>query len=484
MFKWFKKQIFALFALLAFIASPVGAAEQLINIAYSRTPIVEALVGLGQRANKNITVNGDLQGTVTSSLNNVTFDEALRMLSMTHGFTYIEDGNNVIISNTDKFKTVATTRLTYLDLAAAKEKLKILFDEDDISLNADDSSISYSGSTAQIAEANRILKEADVSQPQIMVKATIIELSKSKTRDMGFTYASDPWSKDTSVGGYNGFKFLVTAQHQETWGKGNVIGRPTVCVLNGRNASILMGDQVPVFTTTSSSTDTNYDATMSVEYKEVGVKLDVTPRINDQDQKTITMDIKPSISSITKWVESGNNLAPQISTREAKTILRVKSGETILLGGLLKEEIINNTTGIPLLSKLPFLGELFKSHSKKKEKTEILIALTPTIVENDEVGRPIVESQTMAPELQDKLHQLQGEEVRSNIPEVEQNLLEVNNQELENKVSEHQKTIEQKDEELKSKNKEIREKEKMISRLKKELQANNELMAKLAEKGR
>lgn len=147
------KKIVALLATCLTLLSSTVFASGNINLTFSRTPIVEALVGLGQQANKNIIINGDLSGTVSSSLNNVSFEEALRMISMTHGFTYIEDGNNVIISNSDNLKTVATTQLTYLDLNAAKDKLKILFDEDDISINRDDSSISYSGSSAQIAEA-------------------------------------------------------------------------------------------------------------------------------------------------------------------------------------------------------------------------------------------------------------------------------------------------------------------------------------------
>lgn len=83
------------------LLSSTAFASGNINLTFSRTPIVEALVGLGQQSGKNITINGDLSGTVSSSLNNVSFDEALKMLSMTHGFTYIEDGNNIIISNSE-----------------------------------------------------------------------------------------------------------------------------------------------------------------------------------------------------------------------------------------------------------------------------------------------------------------------------------------------------------------------------------------------
>jgi hypothetical protein len=153
----------------------------------------------------------------------------------------------------------------------------------------------------------------------------------------------------------------------------------------------MMGDKVPVFTS-SNNTSGNVDASVSVDYKDVGVKLEVVPRINDYAKGVVTMDIKPSISTIAQWIKTDNNRAPQISTREASTILRVKAGETIYLGGLLKDQEIKNIKAIPFLSKLPILGELFKSRTINKEKTEVIIAITPEIIK-DVDGIPQIHEQ-------------------------------------------------------------------------------------------
>lgn len=181
--------------------------------------------------------------------------------------------------------------------------------------------------------------------------------------------------KNTSQSGYNGFVFGVTGAHEETLSNGKVLARPNVTTFDGRQAKIMMGDKVPVFTSSSDSTDTDADTTMTVEYKDVGIQLDVLPRINEEDKETITMVIKPSVSTITEWVESGNNKAPQISERSAETTIRVKSGETILLGGLLKEEEIKNIKQIPILAKIPLLGELFKSRSLENLSLKLWLPL-------------------------------------------------------------------------------------------------------------
>ena len=458
-FRLLKKLLSALL-MCVFFCSPAAAAE-IFDIDMSATPIVEALRGLGYRSNRNIVINGELQGTVTLSLHNTNFEDCIDLLATTHNFTYSEKNGVVLVSPAKTMKQMASIRLDHLNLSSAKEQMKLLFDEDDIAINPETSTISVAGSTAQINQAREQLKGIDHPQPQIMVKTTVIELSKSKSRDLGFTYSTDPWGKDTSKSGYDGFKFLITAAHEESFGKSKLLARPSVAVFSGRKATILMGDEVPVFTSTSTSSGTVNDATVNVEYKDVGVKLEVVPRINDQDKETITMEIKPTISSITEWISSGNNTAPQISTREAETILRVKSGQTILLGGLLRDEIINTTKGVPLLSKLPFLGELFKKRSKSKDKTEILIALTPTII-HEVNGVPDVAEQKLTPGLHKTLGETQSEVIDNNIPKAEQDALDKENEKLQ--------------EQLQDKNKALKEKERLIKKLTKELNESSKTM--------
>lgn len=438
------------------------------------TPVVEALRALGYKAGKNIVINGELSGTVSVHLDDTDFDSALKAISLANNFSYEYLGDTVLIAPKQAMNGIATFRLKHIEPELAAKQLGLLVEDDDVVVNNDMHTITVLGSTAELQRIRQQVEEIDNAQQQVTIKATVIELARSKARSMGLSYLSDVWSKDTSISGYNGFKFSVTSAHEENLGSGNVLARPSITTFDGRKASILMGDKVPVFTSSSDSTDSDSDSTMSVEYKEVGVKLEVLPRINEEDKETITMVIKPSVSTISQWVESGNNKAPQISERSAETTLRVKSGETILLGGLLKDEEIKNIKQIPFLSKLPILGEIFKSRSIDKRNTEILIAITPTIL-YDEDGKPKVGLQKLKPSLQEKLNELDDEPLASNVSGKVQNTIEQKNAELSAKQDELEKDIEEQKEEI------LRLKQ-VNYRLKKELKACNETMTSAAEK--
>lgn len=473
----FRKKIsaFALAAMLCANSCSVFASEAFDVDFAPGTPIVDAIRSLGYRANKNIVINGDLSGTVALSLTNTNFGKAIDVLALTHGFSYEYKGDVVLVSPSKTMSIMETFNVKHLDLEAAKKQMELILDEDKIFVNADNNTISVNGSTAQIDKVRDQLKQLDVAQPQIQVQATVVELSRNKTRDMGLNFSSEGWSKDTSVGGYNGIKFGITANHEETLSKGKILARPSVTVFNGRKALIMMGDKVPVFTSSSTSSETT-DNTVTVDYKDVGVKLEAIPRINDDGDETITMTIKPSISTITQWVESGNNKAPQISTREAETIVRVRSGETIFIGGLLKDEEVKNIKAIPFLSKLPVLGEIFKSRSTEKKNTEILIAITPTIV-RDEFGRPKVEMQQTSPALHKEITTLQDERMDHNISSEQQKTLEVENAALEAKL----KKMEAEKEALEKEKAELRKNKATVE---KELKKTTDTMKKFIEKAR
>lgn len=301
-------------------------------------------------------------------MDDTNFDTALRALALSNNFSYeyLDNMDTVLIAPNKSMSGIETIKLKHIEPDAAAKQLSVL-DDAKVVVNNETHSLTVSGSTSTIDRVRSELRNIDKAQQQVNILATVVELSKGKDRSMGLSYSSDPWTKDTSVGGYNGFKFGITANHEETLSKGKVLARPNVTVFDGRKASILMGDKVPVFTSTSDSNDTDSDTSLSVEYKEVGVKLEVLPRINELDKETITLVIKPSVSTISQWVESGNNKAPQISERSAETTVRVKNGETILLGGLLKNEEIKSIKQIPFLSKIPILGEIFKSRSIEKK---------------------------------------------------------------------------------------------------------------------
>ncbi len=115
---------------------------------------------------------------------------------------------------------------------------------------------------------------------------------------------------------------------------------------------------------------------VSITYIDVGIKLEVTPWVNEDG--VITTKLKPEVS--TNIATSGNN--PSVRTREAETTLRVRNGETIVIGGLIQNESHKNYNKIPLLGDLPIVGRLFKSSSKEKMETELVIFITPKIIDN------------------------------------------------------------------------------------------------------
>lgn len=374
------------------------------------TPLVEALRALGYKSNKNLIVNGDLDGTIAMHMEDTDFDTVLRALSRSNDFSYeyLDDKQTVLIAPTDSMSSIETFKLKHIDPETAAKQIALLTEADKVMADKENHTLTVSGSSSLLYQVRQELEKVDVASQQVNIQAMVIELSKGNSRNLGLSYLSNPWSKDTSIGGYNGFKFSVSGQHEETLSNGKVLARPNVTVFDGRKATILMGDKVPVFTSSSDSSDSDSSTTMTVEYKEVGVKLEVLPRINEMDKQTITLVIKPSVSTISQWVESGNNKAPQISERSAETTVRVKNGETILIGGLLKNEEIKSIKQIPFLSKIPILGELFKSRSTEKKDTEVVIAITPKIV-YDEFGRPRVETQTSTKNLHDTLNKLRAE---------------------------------------------------------------------------
>lgn len=375
------------------------------------TPLVEALRALGYKSNKNLIVNGDLDGTIAMHMEDTDFDTVLRALSRSNDFSYeyLDDSKQtVLIAPTDSMSSIETFKLKHIDPETAAKQIALLTEADKVMADKENHTLTVSGSSSLLYQVRQELEKVDVASQQVNIQAMVVELSKGNSRNLGLSYLSNPWSKDTSIGGYNGFKFSVSAQHEETLSNGKVLARPNVTVFDGRKATILMGDKVPVFTSSSDSTDSDSSTTMTVEYKDVGVKLEVLPRINEMDKQTITLVIKPSVSTISQWVESGNNKAPQISERSAETTVRVKNGETILIGGLLKNEEIKSIKQIPFLSKIPILGELFKSRSTEKKNTELVIAITPKIV-YDEFGRPRVETQTSTKNLHDTLNKLRAE---------------------------------------------------------------------------
>jgi general secretion pathway protein D len=267
------------------------------------------------------------------------------------------------------------------------------------------------------------LRAIDASPLQVVIEATIAEVTlndklqygvqyylESGNFSGGFNTATPPSAainaQQPNVGrGLNvvisgaGSRVVLNALSSITNVK--VVSAPTLAVLNNQTARLQVGNQVPVRTQQSQSTDnTDSPVISNIEYKDTGVILKVTPRINSNND--VSMDVQQEVSSIVNDAAStqADALAPTISTRRIGSIVSVANGQTVVLGGLIQENQQNGRDGVPVLQDIPLLGNLFSSTSSSRDRTELVVFITPRVIRN------AADAQAIAEELRSRMQAL------------------------------------------------------------------------------
>jgi general secretion pathway protein D len=266
-----------------------------------------------------------------------------------------------------------------------------------------------------------VIAKLDVRRQQVLVEALIVEVSMEVGRDLGVFWASNgdnvksaglfgtrnaPISDDNasgktslnlgglSVGFYSGGDLagLIRALEKDT--DSNVLSTPTVVALDNEEAKILVGESVPFKTgseqinnTTATGNNNNSfynNDFVQIERKDIGVELKVTPRINQEG--VLTLEIEQKVESINESANVGGETgAADIITnkREIKTTALVKDDGVLVLGGLIRDEMETSDSGVPYLSKIPFLGRLFQGTSKRAVKKNLMVFIHPRILRDD-----------------------------------------------------------------------------------------------------
>ena len=192
----------------------------------------------------------------------------------------------------------------------------------------------------------------------------------------GFTFVG----KDSR----NALRAVITALAEES--KAKVLAAPHILVSDNREARIQVGRQVPIATsttstltsTTSTDTSSSIPVTSTIQYKDIGIILKVKPQVNDSG--LIALEITQEISSLGETVRVGGQDEISINKTEAVTSLVAQDGDTIIIGGLIQEDTSNSKDGLPFLSKIPIIGNLFGNTTDKKNRTELIILLTPHVI--------------------------------------------------------------------------------------------------------
>ena len=259
-----------------------------------------------------------------------------------------------------------------------------------------------------------LLKSLDIVPLQVHVEATIVEVTLSGDLQYGLQwyFKTDHGSK-SGFGGLDGSLDSSTASGLGTYFPGfnwsiidsadkvravlsafagdtavNVLSAPSVMVLDNHEATIQVGDQVPVATQQQQSTDATSTVINSIQYRDTGVMLKVKPRVTPGG--LVSMEINQEVSSVSK-TDSSNLDSPTIQTRKITSTVAINSGESVVLGGLISEEDSKGKSGIPGLYSLPLVGALFGETTNTNRRKELVVVLTPRVIKGSADARRITD---------------------------------------------------------------------------------------------
>lgn len=253
-------------------------------------------------------------------------------------------------------------------------------------------------------ELQPIIRQLDIMPKQVMMEVVIAEVKLTGSFSKGVQYAiesgaagtrKEAFSFNTDGKGVFNYSIVglpgnVSVNLSQTDGLVNVLSRPTLLVRDGVSASISVGDDIPTIGSTTSDPINGERETTTIEYRKTGVDLTVTPTINAQG--TVIMTIQQNISNVSDTSGASDN--PSFFERTLNTEVVAGNGQTVMLGGLISENKSNGASSVPFFGSLPVLGHLFRSDSSSSDKTELVILVTPKIVQNTQDWERVKESFT------------------------------------------------------------------------------------------
>lgn len=387
-----------------------------IALNFYETDIKNVLRIIREISGENIAIDKDVTGKVTLAFDKpVPWDQVLDLILKMNKLGMVYEDDIIRISRLDtilaeKIKTrklideePLTTAYILVNYADAQKDVlplltKIKTDRGSLSVDTRTNQIIMTDVQSRIDRAREIVKNVDKVTPQVIIEAKIVEARIEWGRRLGidWTLVSGPIFKDFFGGAFAydvGFHFPVAAASEVGFTFSKILGTPLELAAKIRAAEA--NNDARVLSSPKVKTSDNEEATISqgvrqpyperdesglttVAFIDILLELKVTPHITADDRISMIIDIKKEDSLGN--VNIGGSEVPVVSTSMANTTLLVDNGDTIVIGGIFKTTQTKNTTGFPVLSKIPVLGWLFKSQEQAKREDELLIFITPRIV--------------------------------------------------------------------------------------------------------
>lgn len=407
-----------------------------ISLDFQDADVVPIFRLLADISGKNIVVSPDVKGKLTMKLINTPWDQALDLILKTTipPLDKVVEGNIIRIATAESLrkerdlqeaerrKRVAeedlvtrTFSINYADVIVVEKAIKdakILSPRGSLSVDKRTSSLTVKDVGFVFPQVEDLLFTLDKATPQVMIEARIVEVNTTDSRDLGIqwgatirpvnglsaltglstlgagSFVGAPFMVDlpagsVAAGSGTGFTFGILSPDKtfgldlqlsalQKIGNTKIISNPRIVTTDNEKALIMQGTSEPFPKLTT-------EGTISTEYKDVVLSTEVTPHITPTG--AISMKINVKKEDILGTVNIGGSQVPRTSKIESNTLVLVQNGETIVIGGVYKKSTTENDSGIPGLMKIPILGWLFKNNSILETTSELLIFLTPRVVE-------------------------------------------------------------------------------------------------------
>ncbi len=390
-----------------------GSYARTLSINMQNADIRTILRAIADFSGRNIISAPDVQGTVTVALTDVPWREALTVILRANGFGFVEENGILRVDTADRLRDEAlaekaaaqrskeleplVTRIVHIDYANAEEVSasveRMLSNRGAVEVDDRTNSLVVTDVAATVEELARLARELDTRTPQVHIDALMVDLDSSTGRELGVKWGAeniapsemsvvgdavvDQGIADAAgtlrVGTVQDWAHLqVTLQGLERRNLANIISNPRITTTDNREASILVGQKIPLITQDVAGNPVT-------RLETIGIRLIVTPHINSDRQ--ITLDIHPEVSDLSSQATVQGGVI--INTSEADTRVLVGNRETAVIGGLIRNVSNDFVAGVPVLKDLPLLGGLFRTESTTTSQRELVVFLTPTIVDEN-----------------------------------------------------------------------------------------------------
>jgi general secretion pathway protein D len=391
--------------------------KKIISLEFKDSNLKDVFDAIWHASGINFVLDRDVKSDTKASIyvRDVTIEEAVNALLMTQQLAKkVINAKSLLIypKNPQKISeyqdlVVRNFFLAYADAKQIQTMLKTILKTKEVYIDEKRNLLVIRDNREAVDMAEKLIRAHDQEEPEVMLAIDVIEITHSKLNEIGITFPtqigvgiSNPLTLqalrnlnssgiNVGIGGFGatGTSVVNTLNLTNTNSDTNLLANPRIRVRNREKAKIHIGDRLPVVTNTLSTISNT--SQQSVNYLDVGLKLEVEPQIMLDDDVVTKINLEVSTATQSKGSSAATGIYYDVGTRNTTTVLTIHDGETQVLAGLIQDNEKNSGSALPGLGDIPLLGRLFSDQTKERNKTEIILAITPHILHN--LARPSAE---------------------------------------------------------------------------------------------